>query len=380
LQAAVASSGSMQPRRLDPVMHISAPLFLSLSLLLPSVCAGLVHAQDDSKKPATPQAPEPKRPEHEALQSLAGTWDVTMRSEALPGVPGMEQAGESKGSERAELVNNGLWLKSTITGTRAGKPCEGFWLAGYDPFQKEYVGVCVGSDEKEPGIATMKGTYDAAKKTWTWAGKLPHGDLRSVAVIDGPDSITETCYMTVGGKELKCMEITRKRSTASGTAVADASFRAQIPAEVSALRQDIGTWDATVRCTMAPGKTATEDKGSETVTAICGGRWLWSDFSGQSQGIPFEGHCLYGYDANEKKLVSIWVDSMSPVWCKTSGSASGKPELKLEGTCVDANGRVLHIKQTLNRADDTMRAMHMEAEGPDGTSTMDITYRRRAKN
>jgi hypothetical protein len=343
------------------------------ALLFAVLLASTTFAQDD-KKSGAPPMPEPKHPQHEALRSLAGTWDVVMRCEAMPGVPGKETASESKGIERAELVNNGLWLKSTVDATYQNKPFQGLWLAGYDPFQKQYVSVWVSSDETEPGACEMTGSYDEAKKTWTWRGKTPQGDMRSETVVK-PDTIVETCYMVgADGKEQKVMELTRKR--ASGTApVAVEASASKIPAELAVLHKDIGEWTATVRCS-GPGQPATEEKGTEHVRAIAGGRWLWSDFHGTFGGKAFEGHSLTGYDPNDKKVVSIWIDSMSPVWTKTTGSATGN-EITLTGTGTDPNGKPTQIKQVVKHADDSMRSLAMECNCAEGLCKMDIAYRRK---
>lgn len=341
-----------------------------------------VPAEKGAAGPAdTAQAPPAtKLAQHDVLQQFVGSWDVTMRAEALPGVEGMEKATESAGTEHGELLNNGMWLKSTIDAVHAGKPFHGIWLVGYDPHAKEYVGAWVCSDANDPNLTTMTGAYDEAKKTWTWSGKTPHGDMRSVVVASDPDTIVETCFLKgEDGKEHKAAEITRKRSarTAAPAAEASAGTAAKLPAEVAAMAGDVGSWQASVRCSGAPGQPEMEAEGIERVTPVAGGKWLWVDFAGRFQGQPYEGHGLTGYDASEKKVVSIWVDSMSPTWCRTTGAPVGDDaELVLEGTCVDPAGRKQTVVQRLTRTGDS-RTMKMEAKGAAGTSTMTITYRRK---
>jgi hypothetical protein len=353
------------------------------SVLLAACFAAAAIAQDDPVTGGQAQLPEPKHKAHDALQPFVGTWDVTMRSEAMPGVEGMEKATESTGTEHCELLNNGLWLKSTTNATWNGEPFQGLWLVGYDPFAKHYVGVFASSDDKEQGLCEMTGTYDDTKKTWMWNGKSTLGDVRSVVVVSDPDSVVETCFMKgADGKEQKCMEITRKRSSRTPKPVAaDASATkpgtTNLPAQIAAMQQDVGSWEAIVRCTM-PGQPQTEEKATERVSAICGGRWLWSDFAGRFQGQPFEGHSLTGYDPEKGKVVSIWIDSMSPVWCMTTGSAaSGDNEFVLEGKCTDPAGKPMSVKQRWTRTDASTRAVEMQTECAQGTSKMDITYRRK---
>jgi hypothetical protein len=362
------------------------------SSLVLTIATAVATAQNDPKQaPDLKQSPEtqaqqpsPKLPQHDVLQQLTGSWDVTMRSQAVPGVEGLEKAQESTGTEQAELLNNGLWLRSTIHATWDGKPFHGIWLVGYDPHAKQYTGAWVCSDEQDAGLTTMTGAYDDAKKTWLWSGKTPHGDMRSVVVVSDPDTVVETCFLKgADGKEHKCMELTRKRSARSAAPAAGEAAEAtartapKLPEPIAAMEADLGSWEAKSRCTGAPGEPAIEGEGTERVSAVAGGKWLWIDFAGRFQGQPYEGHGLVGYDPAEQKVVSLWLDSMSPTWCLTRGApAAGDAELVLEGTCVDPAGKQMQVRQRSTRTDDG-RAMHMEMKGPEGASTMVITYRRK---
>jgi hypothetical protein len=213
---------------------------------------------------AAQEGPNPRHAAHDALKSLAGNWDYVMKSEAMPGVPGMEKPTECPGIERAELICGGLWLRSTFDGTWNGAPFQGIWLAGYDPFQQKYMSYWVGSDEKECSMSTMEGTYDTASKTWNWNGETPHGRMRSKVVFDSADSSTETCFM-VGpdGKEQKCMEIVRKRAKSAPSVEASAKPMPKLSKELEVLHQDVGDWDATVKMAGEPGQPASAEQATE---------------------------------------------------------------------------------------------------------------------
>lgn len=327
------------------------------------------------------EMPDPKREEHDSLKAMVGTWETVMKMEAMPGVPGMEEPSESKGTENSELICNGLFLKSTVNATWKGEPWQGVWIAGYDPFKKEFTSVWVSSDEAECGACTMTGSYDEDSATWTWSGKTPQGDMRSEFVIESPDRTVETCFMKApDGNEVKCMEITRQRTRSAARPVeAAAKTKVALLPQQQALLADAGEWEATVKSAHG-GQDPTEDKGTERVIAICNGRWLWSDFRGTFMGAPFEGHALVGYDPNEKKCVSFWFDSMSPVAAKTSGPmAEGKKPIVLEGDCVDPMGNPMKITERVIWKGDDTRVLQMEFKGAEGDSTMEITYRRKAK-
>jgi len=331
------------------------------------------------EKAAAPQMPDPKHKEHEVLAPLAGDWTFTMKMAAMPGVPGMEKPSEGKGNEHAELVCNGLWLKSSIQSVWQGAPFEGIWLAGYDPFEKKYSSYWVSSDANECGLSTMTGSYDAAKKTWTWSGESAHGPMRSVFVLESNDRTVETCYAKgADGKEMQCMEIVRTRSKGPMAAEASAAKAPPLAKEHELLQRDVGTWDATVKCAM-PGQPESTEQGTETVVATCCGRWLWTNFQGRMMGQPFEGHGILGYDLTAKKYIAIWIDSMSPTAAVTKGTFNEATKAySLAGECICPEGKPMKMSETVTwKGDDTKVAqMQFTVEGQ--TSTMQIDYKRKA--
>jgi hypothetical protein len=66
-----------------------------------------------------------------------------------------------------------------------------------------------------------------------------------------------------------------------------------------------GTWDTTMKL------GGMETKGTATYKMEVGGMWLVSNFEGEFGGAKFYGKGLDSYDANKKKYVGIWCDSMS---------------------------------------------------------------------
>lgn len=333
------------------------------------------------QQPAAVEMPAPKHKEHDALKTLAGQWEIVMKMEAMPGVEGMEEATESKGTEQADLICNGLWLKSVVNAEFKGAPFQGVWLAGYDPFQKQYVSVWVGSDEKECGPSMMNGSYDEKTKTWTWNGKTPQGEMRSSFTFKDADHTVETCYMkTPDGKEAQCMEITRTRSRKPAAALASSRAPIKVTKEHELLHKDVGNWSATIKMAGAPGEAATEEPGSERVAAICDGQWLWTDFEAKFMGAPFEGHGLIGYDPNEKQYVSFWIDSTSPALMKTSGSFdAAKKAYKMAGSSVDPTGQPMKVEEVLTWKDDNTRVLQMQFKSAAQTQNMEITYKRKTK-
>ena len=335
----------------------------------------LLFAQDDKGAPpaGSPQMPNPKVKQHELLAMFAGDWESVCKTSAMPGVPDMDKPSESTGTEHAELICDGVWLKSTINGTHKGKPFQGVWLAGYDPFQKHYAAIWV-SNQDEPSCSSA-GTYDAKSKTWTFTGKSPMGPVRNTYVFKDADNSTETCFVKAAdGKETQCMQIVRKRGR--NASARDATATTATSPENAVLAEGVGNWQAVVTHS-TPGQPPAVETCTELVVPICEGRWVWSDFKGHLMGTLFEGHALTGYDAKEKKFVSFWIDSCSATSMRTSGTYdAGKKVFTYDGECVDDHGKPMTVHQVATHKDQDTRTLEMTFKGADATHEMKIDYKR----
>jgi hypothetical protein len=146
------------------------------------------------------------------------------------------------------------------------------------------------------------------------------------------------------------------------------------------LKQDVGTWDATVEMWMEPGKPPTTSKGTEVNTLGPGGFWLITSFKSEMMGAPFEGHGLTGYDPAKKVYVSTWVDSMGPGLSLGESTYDAKTRTVtgwMEGPGPD--GKPMKMKSVVKYETDDKRVFSMSMPGPDGKdmTTMRITYNRR---
>jgi len=150
--------------------------------------------------------------------------------------------------------------------------------------------------------------------------------------------------------------------------------------EHAVLKNDEGTWDATVEMMMGPpGAPPTVSKGVETNTLV-GGMWLVTDFKSTMMDQPFQGHGIAGWDAGKKKYVSNWVDNMSTGF--SLGESTYDPATKtmagwMEGP--DMTGKVSKMRSVVEYKDPETRVFSMYMTGPDGkeAQTMKITYKRR---
>jgi hypothetical protein len=349
------------------------------------VCAALLaapfliaqEAQEGGAAGAPPMG-NPKTAAHEPLATLVGTWTISGRMEAMPGVPGMEQPATWTGTEHAALCCNGLWLKCLADGKCGDQVMQSLWLTGYDPKAAKYRGIWVGNND-DPYLE-CEGSYDAATKTWTYDGASPQGAFRSVMVADRDGHTVETCYLLgEDGKQTEFMRIERTRTGAAAPVDASAAMPKPTAEQIALLAASVGDWDV-VTTVPAPGQGDVEDTGTERVRPICGGKWFWSDFDGRMMGRPFEGHSLMGYDPTRQKYVGVWLDSMSPTHALTWGTYdAGKKQWSFAGECIDMAGNTAQIDETYRHTDADTRDLEIAFTSKAGTQTMRMHYTRKPK-
>ena len=144
----------------------------------------------------------------------------------------------------------------------------------------------------------------------------------------------------------------------------------------------IGTWDATVTSTMAPGAPPMVSKGTETNTWVLGGRYVEQKFTGSFMGQPFHGIGYAGYDNAKKEFFGTWIDSMSTGLMTQTGTASADGmtwTFKSTGT-DPMTGKDMPGETKLFITDKNHHKMEMYMPGPDGKmfKSMEIAYTRHA--
>ena len=139
--------------------------------------------------------------EHEALKYFAGRWKVESKMWAAPGAP----ATESVNTNAGEMILGGRYVRLSYKGEMMGQPFEGLQISGYDNIAKAYATFWI--DNSSTSFYLLKGTYDAAKKTYTFTGRWtdPLGGetpVRMVIRIVSPDVYESETYMKLpDGKE-----------------------------------------------------------------------------------------------------------------------------------------------------------------------------------
>lgn len=178
----------------------------------------------DAKKPAKPIKPEDAfaammkagspGPQHKVLDVLAGSWKTKVKFWLDP----RQEPQESAGTMKRVWVLGGRFLKEDFQGKAADQVFSGLGLVGYDNLKKQYTAAW--ADSMSTAITTMHGTYDSAKKTFTFTseGLDPYTGVkmknRDVLHILSPDHHLQEMYKSAPkGKEYKVLEIdyTRKK-------------------------------------------------------------------------------------------------------------------------------------------------------------------------
>jgi hypothetical protein len=149
-------------------------------------------------------------------------------------------------------------------------------------------------------------------------------------------------------------------------------------AEHQKLMAGAGEWTGTITMFDMPGMEAKPSPATETVTAI-GGFWLLSDFKCDFMGMPYHGSGHVGYDAEKKKYVGTWVDSMSSYLSLMEGQYDeAKKAVVMRWKAPDMTGQIVPHREELVENGDTRTMTFYAGEG-EGKKTMTIEMKRKGK-
>jgi hypothetical protein len=152
--------------------------------------------------------------EHRLLAHSVGTWDCTTRT-WMPGPDGKMAEATEKGEAKFTSELEGRWIRQDYKGAFGGMAFAGIGYNGYDKATKKYISTWM--DNMSTSMMNLTGTYDAAKKSFTYTGSMlmpGMGDMAIRCVSEEKDANTFTFTMYHAGpdgKEMKDMEITYKR-------------------------------------------------------------------------------------------------------------------------------------------------------------------------
>ena len=145
----------------------------------------LAQAQPDKKQPANPSiSPDMQKKmddaakrlqpgaEHKVLDVLVGDWQGSVKMWMDPNAAPME----SKGTIHREWVLDNHFVHEEVKGDAmqpGGAPFHAMGIIGYNTIDKRYE--CGWVENMATWITVTDGTYDAAKKTFTFSGEGPNG-------------------------------------------------------------------------------------------------------------------------------------------------------------------------------------------------------------
>lgn len=148
------------------------------------------------------------------------------------------------------------------------------------------------------------------------------------------------------------------------------------------LREDVGTWDATVKFWADPNASPTESKATEVNRLLPGGLWLLSEFKSEMGGQPFHGRGQTGFDTVKKKYVGTWVDSMTTAPMIMEGTYDeASKTLTMTGDLESEQGKA-SFKEVVKRQGAEARSftLYMKPGGAgDYVKIMEVDYKKRPK-
>jgi len=151
-------------------------------------------------------------PEHKRFEMMAGTWTTETKAWMGPGEPMV-----SKGKSVHTTILDGRYLKQDFDGEFMNAPFKGTGLTGYDNVLKQYV--LTWADSMGTGIILMKGAYDDATHTYTFAGTFSDPTTgretpskMTLRVTDKNHHVMEWWDTLPDGHVVKVMEISYTRA------------------------------------------------------------------------------------------------------------------------------------------------------------------------
>lgn len=199
-------------------MKCSSVLSLAIACLLPVASAS---AQDDKAPPMTPemkammeafQKAGTPGAEHRKLASLAGTYDLTVKSWHSPDAP----PSTDTGTATRKMILGDRVLVEEVNSQMMGQPFSGQGLHGFDNVTGKHWATW--NDSMSTGLMVSEGTCDASQActyTGTYHDPVSKKPVTSRMTSRWSDKNTEVFEMYApgpDGKEARMMEITyRKR-------------------------------------------------------------------------------------------------------------------------------------------------------------------------
>ncbi|MCC6864788.1 MAG: DUF1579 domain-containing protein [Ignavibacteria bacterium] len=145
---------------------------------------------------------------HKMLSNGAGMWDVKSTFWMTPG----GEPNISTATAESEMIMDGRYLQTKISGNVMGMPFNGFLIEGYDNALKQFQSFWI--DNMGTGTVFLTGVYDGKSKQINYTGKMCDPisggmvDVREVVTYNSDGSTKMEMYVPgPEGKEFKTTEI-----------------------------------------------------------------------------------------------------------------------------------------------------------------------------
>ncbi|MFN0011675.1 MAG: DUF1579 domain-containing protein [Phycisphaerales bacterium] len=145
-------------------------------------------------------------PQHAWLAKSAGVWKTSMKMWEPDG----KEVDAGPGEVKCKMTMDGRFLAMSFKSNFMGQEFQGGGMMGYNNIDKRFESVW--HDTMGTGLMMMTGQTSPDGKTLTMSGQCTEPDgtkceMKQVSKWASDTSYTETFYKTIGGKEMKQMEI-----------------------------------------------------------------------------------------------------------------------------------------------------------------------------
>jgi len=141
-----------------------------------------------------------------------------------------------------------------------------------------------------------------------------------------------------------------------------------------------GKWTGNVSMWMVPNTPPSMSTMSCENKMIFNGLYQQSSYSGNMNGMPFEGQSTVAFDKHKKMFISTWIDNMGSGIMESTGTwDDASKSITFRGKMVDpATGRDMDFREVFKVVDDNNQIMEMYGPAPDGKEfkTMEIRLTR----
>lgn len=151
---------------------------------------------------------------------------------------------------------------------------------------------------------------------------------------------------------------------------------AMVGPEHQAMAGHVGQWKTVTKDYMLDPAKPTVTEGKAEFKLVLGGRFLVQEYHGTSQGKPFEGMGMTGYDRAKKKYVGTWVDNFGTGVMTTEGDYDPATKTMTEHSDMSSPMGTMKVKLVTQYKSDKSMVMTMYMVMPDGkeAKSMEVTY------